>query len=111
MEWTSTAVRIWFFPRNAIPTSIINGTPTVDEFGIPAANFQGSCVLDSHFYNMSLVFNIDFCGQYAGNVWQANGCPMLDPEDVHPPRPPTFADALMLIRPPGVGELQHVRGQ
>ncbi|KAK5167026.1 uncharacterized protein LTR77_007755 [Saxophila tyrrhenica] len=81
MEWTSRAIRVWFFPREAIPASIVAGTPVVEDFGLPAANFQGSCALDQHFYNMSLVFNIDFCGQYAGNVWQANGCPMLDPDD------------------------------
>ncbi|KAK3051804.1 hypothetical protein LTR09_007104 [Extremus antarcticus] len=66
---------------NAIGGGVSEGVPVVEEFGLPAANFQGSCILDGHFFNMSLVFNIDFCGQYAGNVWQANGCPMLNPED------------------------------
>ena len=82
MEWTSASIRVWFFPRNAIPGSIISGTPDVDSFGVPNANFEGDCDIGAHFYNHSLVFNIDFCGQYAGNVWQANGCPMLQATNV-----------------------------
>ena len=81
MEWTSTMIRIWFFPRNAIPESISSGSPDVDAFGTPAANFEGNCDIDAHFYNHSMIFNIDFCGSYAGNVWENNGCPMLDPEN------------------------------
>ena len=81
MEWTSTWIRIWFFPRNAIPESISMGTPDVTSFGTPAANFEGNCNIDAHFYNQSIIFNIDFCGSYAGNVWENNGCPMLNPEN------------------------------
>lgn len=84
------------------------GVPVVEEFGLPAANFQGSCILDGHFFNMSLVFNIDFCGQYAGNVWQANGCPMLNPEDVITTIPPHEQNC-KLTCDTGLGKLQHVR--
>lgn len=80
-EWTSTSIRIWFFPREAIPESIVSGEPDVDSFGTPTANFEGGCDFDAHFYNATILFNVDFCGSYAGNVWQANGCPMLDPEN------------------------------
>ena len=66
MEWTSAAIRIWFFPRDAIPTSISSGAPDVSAFGLPAANFQGDCDMDAHFFNHNLVFNTDFCGY--GNV-------------------------------------------
>lgn len=65
-EWTSTAIRIWFFPRNAIPASILSGTPDVDAFGIPTANFAGDCDIDAYFHNASILFNVDFCGSYAG---------------------------------------------
>jgi len=86
MEWTSTAIQIWFFPRDQIPASILeaNGTvgPDPTTFGVPMANFQGSCDLDAHFYNHSLVFDTTFCGSYAGNTWLANGCPALDPTNV-----------------------------
>jgi hypothetical protein len=49
MEWTSTAIRIWAFPRGTIPASITAGTPNTAEFGIPSANFYGDCDIDAHF--------------------------------------------------------------
>ncbi|KAK3705703.1 hypothetical protein LTR37_013146 [Vermiconidia calcicola] len=81
MEWTSTAIRMWFFPRDAIPDTVTSDTPDVAGFGVPTANFQGSCDIDTHFYNHSIIFDIDFCGQWAGNVFIQNGCPALDPTD------------------------------
>ena len=83
MEWTSTAIQVWFFPRDAIPTSIIEGSSLdVDTFGLPTANFQGSCDIDTYFYNHSLNFNIDFCGSWAGPTFITDGCPSLDPTNV-----------------------------
>lgn len=90
MEWTSRWVRVWFFPRFAVPASIANADdttpPDTSTFGIPVANFEGSCNLDSFLFNHSMIFNVDFCGSYAGNVYGAQGCPMTDPDNVriHP---------------------------
>ena len=85
MEWTSTAIRIWFFTRDEVPASISaadgNG-PDPSTFGDPVANFQGSCDIDAHFFNHSMVFDTTFCGSYAGNTWQGDGCPLLDPTNV-----------------------------
>ena len=55
MEWTSKAIKIWFFPRGSIPASISAGRPDPATFGTPAANFQGSCDIESHFANQKLV--------------------------------------------------------
>lgn len=65
-EWTSAYVRVWFFPRDSIPLSVTHGIPDVSEFGLPMANFQGSCDIDSHFANHSIIINTDFCGAWAG---------------------------------------------
>ncbi|KAM3419485.1 hypothetical protein BST61_g5410 [Cercospora zeina] len=47
---------------------------------MPAANFEGSCSIDEHFSNMQLIFNIDFCGTWAGPTFNSNtSCPVLDP--------------------------------
>ncbi|KAK4549534.1 hypothetical protein LTR36_006531 [Oleoguttula mirabilis] len=85
MEWTSTAIQIWFFPRGGIPESILEANDTVgpdpSTFGLPVANFQGSCDIDAHFYNHSIVFDTTFCGSYAGNLWAGAGCPLLDPSN------------------------------
>lgn len=86
MQWTSAAIQIWYFPRNAIPASITDATdsdgPDPATFGTPSANFQGSCDIDANFFNHSVVFDTTFCGSYAGNTWQGQGCPMLDPTNV-----------------------------
>ena len=85
MEWTSTAIRIWFFSRNEVPASIIEANdagPDPNAFGVPVANFQGSCDIDAHFFNHSMVFDTTFCGSYAGNTWQGDGCPLIDPTNV-----------------------------
>ncbi|CAD0113170.1 unnamed protein product, partial [Aureobasidium uvarum] len=76
-EWTSAYVRVWFFSRNGIPASITGGSPDVSEFGLPMANFQGSCDIDSHFANHSIIINTDFCGAWAGFAYSnfAN-CPL-----------------------------------
>ncbi|KAI7302546.1 hypothetical protein KC315_g16095 [Hortaea werneckii] len=78
-------MNIWFFSRNDIPETILaaNGThgPDPSTFGVPDGSFQGSCDFDSHFSAQQLVFNTDFCGSFAGNIWQQNGCPMLDPQN------------------------------
>ncbi|KAK5200986.1 hypothetical protein LTR16_004218, partial [Cryomyces antarcticus] len=75
-EWTSNYIKFWFFPRTAIPASITAGTPNLTEFGLPMANAQGSCNLDSHFANHSIIINTDFCGAYAGNTYGSDtDCP------------------------------------
>lgn len=86
MEWTSRWVRVWFFPRGYVPESIANAedttSPDTSTFGTPVANFEGSCNLDEFLFNHTMVFNVDFCGTYAGNIFGIQGCPMTDFEDV-----------------------------
>lgn len=78
-EWTSDYVQTWFFPRGAIPQSITDGAPDVTTFGTPAVNAQGAdgCTIDQHFNNMSIIINTDFCGSWAGEVYESEypNCP------------------------------------
>ena len=55
MEWTSDAINIWFFARNAIPGDIPAGTPNPAGWGTPVAKFAGGCDIDSHFANHKIV--------------------------------------------------------
>ncbi|KAF2217904.1 glycoside hydrolase family 16 protein, partial [Cercospora zeae-maydis SCOH1-5] len=81
-EWTSNYIKHWFFPRGQIPASIVSGNPDVSTFGVPAVNAQGACNIDSHFRNMSIIINIDFCGAWAGTVYdQWPTCPQDVPKD------------------------------
>lgn len=70
-EWTSNGISIWFFPRWAIPADITAGSnPDPSTWGAPAAKFTGSgCDWDSHFNNLQIVFDITFCGDWAGGAW------------------------------------------
>ncbi|KAI0023066.1 glycoside hydrolase family 16 protein [Xylariomycetidae sp. FL0641] len=84
MEWTSEALKLWHFPRSTIPADITYApvvTPNPANWGPPQAIFGGSaCDADSHFFNMSLVINTNFCGDYAGNIWGvADQCNKLAP--------------------------------
>jgi len=76
VQWTSTAINIWFFPRNSIPADINKGNPNPAGWGTPAANFPlgGNCP-SSHFANMQIVLDNTFCGDWAGAVFNQDGCP------------------------------------
>ena len=81
-EWTSDAISIWFFPRSAIPSDVTSGNPNPGSWGAPQAKFNGGqgCNIDDHFKDHSIVFDITFCGDWAGNVWAQNkDCSALAP--------------------------------
>jgi len=69
MEWTSSGVKIWFFPRNSIPSDLAANNPSPSTWGIPQANFQGACDFNQHFVDHQLVIDTTFCGDWAGAIW------------------------------------------
>ncbi|KAL1847143.1 hypothetical protein Plec18167_001985 [Paecilomyces lecythidis] len=79
MEWTDEYIKIWFFPRNAIPQSIQNGKPDTSAFGTPMGNFQGSCNMTEEFLAQRFIFDTTFCGDWAGNVFDSAKCIMSNP--------------------------------
>lgn len=82
MERTPHFMKIWYFPRDAVPESIKHGKPDVHTFGTPMANLQGSCDFKERFTAQKFVFNTDFCGDWAGGIYGEEGsCPMSDPND------------------------------
>ncbi|KAI7971254.1 hypothetical protein EIK77_003553 [Talaromyces pinophilus] len=73
MELTSDAIKVWFFSRANIPNCIISGHPDTSAFGTPMAVFQGSCNFEKVFTNQQIIFNTDFCGDWAGHSY-ASSC-------------------------------------
>ena len=71
MVGTSDHITIWFFPRNSIPQNILNGTPDPSTWTTPQGIFKGgvNCDIDSHFADMSLIFDNTFCGSYGDVLW------------------------------------------
>ncbi|KAI1102166.1 glycoside hydrolase family 16 protein [Jackrogersella minutella] len=82
--WDSEDLKLWHFPRSTIPDDIIYGHvvgPDPSSWGPPQARFGGhSCSPDTYFFNLSLVLDINFCGDYAGNIWgKDDQCSQLAP--------------------------------
>lgn len=80
-QWTSDFIQVWFFHRGSVPSSLSSGTPDTSTFGKPVARFQGSCNIDDHFYDHAIVFDLTFCGSWAGATFQDDGCPMTYGQD------------------------------
>ncbi|KAG6011828.1 hypothetical protein E4U54_007882 [Claviceps lovelessii] len=76
MEWDAEYIKIWHFSRNQIPGDISAKKPMPEEWGLPHAIFGGkSCDVDTHFKNMNLVININFCGDWPNGIWgKTDGC-------------------------------------
>lgn len=67
MEWTSSAINIYFFGRSSIPAGILGGSPDPSTWGTPMATFQGGsgCTIDDHFKDNNIIFDTTFCGKPA----------------------------------------------
>ncbi|KAG6127457.1 hypothetical protein E4U12_005858 [Claviceps purpurea] len=76
MEWDSEYIKIWHFARSQIPRDIKTKKPDPKTWGLPDAIFGGdSCDVDKYFKDMSLVININFCGDWGNAVWgKTDGC-------------------------------------
>ncbi|KAJ5143608.1 Concanavalin A-like lectin/glucanases superfamily [Penicillium bovifimosum] len=73
-EWTSDAINVWFWPSDSVPRDIGSDSPSPVDWGNPTAKFAGDCDIDSHFDEMRIVFDITFCGDWAGEVWGSSSC-------------------------------------
>jgi hypothetical protein len=76
-QWTNDGgIQVWFFPRSSIPGDITSGNPNPYGWGTPIATFPfGSNCPSSMFANLQIVFDLTFCGDWAGNVYGSSGCP------------------------------------
>lgn len=64
MQWESSGIYVWFFPRDKIPQDIKDEKPNTWNWGPPVTTFNGGtgCDIDSYFRNQNIIFNITFCG-------------------------------------------------
>ncbi|KIK50458.1 glycoside hydrolase family 16 protein [Collybiopsis luxurians FD-317 M1] len=74
-EWTSNAIKIWFFSRNEIPSDITNKNPDPSTWGTPSAVFNNdACDIASHFSEHTLTLDITLCGDWSGAAFSSSGC-------------------------------------
>jgi hypothetical protein len=73
-EWTSDYIKIWFFPRQQIPSDIASGSPNPSNWGIPDSIFNGQgCDIDTNFNDNRIVFDTTFCGDFGDATWSVGG--------------------------------------
>ncbi|KAI1415916.1 glycoside hydrolase family 16 protein [Hypoxylon sp. FL1857] len=102
LEWTSSAINIFFFPRTGdIPQDIAAGQPDPSTWGSPQTSFSGSgCDIPSHFKDHQIVFDTTFCGDWAGQVFSSDpvcGAKAATCQDYVSNNPSDFKDSYWLI--------------
>ena len=55
MEWTSSAISIYFFPRGSVPSDVLGSSPNPSSWGTPMAVFSGGCDMGTAFTNQQIV--------------------------------------------------------
>ncbi|KAJ6610875.1 concanavalin A-like lectin/glucanase domain-containing protein [Mycena sp. CBHHK59/15] len=90
MKWDETGIASPgdSFYRSAIPQDITSGSPNPANWGTPvAALAPAACDPLTFFVNHSIIFDITFCGDWAGNSYATSGCPgscstrLMDPSN------------------------------
>ncbi|KAH7127083.1 endo-1,3(4)-beta-glucanase-like protein [Dendryphion nanum] len=96
--WTGSGIKVWYFAARDVPANIRSGNPDPNSWGTPAANFAG-CDFNGKFRDMRLVFDITFCGDWAGSVWGSSSCARANPScnAYVASQPQSFADSYWLV--------------
>lgn len=85
-QWDQNGIKIWHFPRTAIPSDITEQNPNPSGWGDPVAYWSASsCDMASHFSEHTLVLDITLCGDWAKPAYSGSGCPGTCAEAVMDP--------------------------
>jgi len=86
MKWDQDGISVWNFYRVAVPEDIQEGFPDPSTWPEPTATLEpAGCDPLEYFQNHTIIFDITFCGDWAGNTYNSSGCPgtcaevLLDP--------------------------------
>jgi len=100
MEWNHEQINVWFFPRGKIPSDLNPGATHANpqNWGEPQAFWTfGSNCSPTHFRDVQMVFDLTFCGDWAGPTFGAD-CPGKGSCDTFVKNNPTaFDEAYWLI--------------
>ncbi|KAL0951157.1 hypothetical protein HGRIS_007889 [Hohenbuehelia grisea] len=96
MKWDEDGISVWSFYRAAVPQNIFDGNPNPLTWGNPVARLDSSqCDPLRFFSNHSVIFDITFCGDWAGNSYATSGCPGSCPDRLMDPT--NFINATWII--------------
>ncbi|KAH7930995.1 glycoside hydrolase family 16 protein [Leucogyrophana mollusca] len=96
MKWDADGIAVWSFYRAAIPQDIVQGEPNPSNWGQPVASLSPmGCNVTQYFANHSIIFDITFCGDWAGNSYATSGCPGTCPDRLMDPA--NFVNATWII--------------
>ncbi|KAF2032169.1 endo-1,3(4)-beta-glucanase-like protein [Setomelanomma holmii] len=97
--WTSSGIKVWYFATRDVPANIRSGNPDPSSWGTPSANFGGGCDYDARFRDMNIIFDITFCGDWAGGVWGSTSCAQTNPScnAYVASQPQSFVDTYWLV--------------
>ncbi|KAG2366690.1 glycoside hydrolase family 16 protein [Suillus spraguei] len=83
MERTPHHIKVWFWERSdpSVPLDVSRGESIINtiHWGTPGAHFPSTqCDFQSHFGGNSIIINLTFCGDWAGDAaaYSASGCPL-----------------------------------
>ncbi|KAF2132329.1 glycoside hydrolase family 16 protein [Dothidotthia symphoricarpi CBS 119687] len=96
--WTSSGIKVWYFASRNVPANIRSGNPNPGNWGAPMASFAG-CDFDAKFRDLNIVFDISFCGDWAGGVWGQTACSQINPScnAYVASQPQSFGDSYWLV--------------
>ncbi|EEP81826.1 predicted protein [Uncinocarpus reesii 1704] len=58
LEWTSSEITVWFFPRGSIPSDVKSSHPNPKGWGKPMARFSGDCDLDKFVQKQRILYGM-----------------------------------------------------
>ncbi|KAI0732372.1 glycoside hydrolase family 16 protein [Fomitopsis betulina] len=109
MKWDVSGIGVWSFYRAAVPQDVTNGQPTPSTWGEPVAYLMpDACDPITNFINHSIIFDITFCGDWAGNDYATSGCPGTCAQRIMDPS--NFNNASWRIRSLTVYRQQAIHG-
>ncbi|KAI9460851.1 concanavalin A-like lectin/glucanase domain-containing protein [Lactarius psammicola] len=108
MKWDQDGISVWNFYRVAVPEDIQEGFPNPATWPKPTATLEpAGCDPLQYFKNHSIIFDITFCGDWAGNSYATSGCPGTCPDRLMDPT--NFVNASWSINTLKVYRRQNVK--
>eukprot|EP01091_Cochliopodium_minus_P008689 TRINITY_DN2010_c0_g1_i2.p1 TRINITY_DN2010_c0_g1~~TRINITY_DN2010_c0_g1_i2.p1 ORF type:complete len:252 (-),score=77.67 TRINITY_DN2010_c0_g1_i2:86-841(-) len=99
LEWTNDFIRSFFFTHSNIPNDLTINNPNPSTWGMPYAYFElGTYCPSSHFSNMNIVFDLTFCGSWAGSVFASDCKKNVTCNSYVQNEPSEFQDAFWSIK-------------